>query len=166
MSKITEKQQNSTTNYSLKTTTELTQHLSDSLNKAKVLDYMSWRCLHHCPALCIHILRSNQASGLRCSISNITFITARARLSHENRKDNSGVGKESRLLWTQLTAAGRQTAQHYVSVSLLKNYYRSLQNNNRVDKCSIYPVACKEMWGMAVNTWSKRLYYREHTSGF
>lgn len=61
--------------------------------KAIVSDQML--CSHHCASLCIQTLRSDQISGLFWIISNITFITARVCLSHENRKDESGVRKES-----------------------------------------------------------------------
>lgn len=102
------------------------------------------RCLCHWAALCIQILISDQSSGLRCVISNITFITARVYLSHENRKDDSGVRKESWPSWTQLTAAGRQTARPFVSLLLLMNYLQVCKIVNELT--SVYPVACKEMW--------------------
>lgn len=107
-----------------------------------VLDYIkAFTSLCHC--LYIQILISDQISGLRCIISNITFIPARVCLSHKNRKDNSGVRKES---W-----------QTDGSALLEQELSASLQNNKWVDERCVHILLhakkCEE-W-RAVNTEAK-----------
>ena len=93
-----------------------------------------------------------KCSWLCCVISNIPFLPAPEPLSHENRKDNSGVRKESCPSWTQLTDSS-VLFESFICSRAKKEPWQTL---SAAEYTLLHAKKCTE-WKQAVNTWSRRV---------